>query len=76
MVDWLPIQALRDVREIVNVMDNASKQVFAEKKAALGRTTEQDSARKMDGGGDVGARMRGKDIMSIMGMETSVIPQL
>ncbi|KAI0922504.1 hypothetical protein AcW1_002875 [Taiwanofungus camphoratus] len=66
MVDWLPIQALRDVREIVNVMDNASKQVFAEKKAALGRTTEQDSARKMDGGGDVGARMRGKDIMSIM----------
>lgn len=35
MVDWAPIQALKDLRRIVQVMDDASQKIFAAKKAAL-----------------------------------------
>ena len=35
MVDWASIQALKDLRHTVQVMDRASKKIFAAKKAAL-----------------------------------------
>ena len=57
MMDWTPSDALRNLRHVVNVMDTASKNIFAEKKATL------------ENEGFVGSavnRMKGKDMMSIM----------
>ncbi|KAI9461563.1 cytochrome P450 [Lactarius psammicola] len=65
LVDWLPIKALRDLRRIVQVMDEASKAIFSEKKADLEegptvgkRTTKSD--------GNLGDHMKRKDIMTIL----------
>lgn len=57
MMDWSPSDALKNLRHVVDVMDTASKNIFAKKKATL-----------EDEGSDGTAvnRMKGKDIMSIM----------
>ncbi|OBZ67348.1 hypothetical protein A0H81_12650 [Grifola frondosa] len=60
MVDWLPIKPLRDLRDIVAVMDRGSRRIFAEKRAAMHHGREATSE------DDLGSRMKGKDIMSIM----------
>ncbi|OJA12274.1 hypothetical protein AZE42_08148 [Rhizopogon vesiculosus] len=57
MMDSAPSDALRNIRHVVNVMDTSSKNIFAEKKAAL----END-----DSAGNTVNTMKGKDIMSIM----------
>lgn len=57
MMDWMPSDALKNLRHVVNVMDTASKKIFAEKRAAL----ENEGFI-----GIAGNRMQGKDIMSIM----------
>ncbi|KAG2032102.1 cytochrome P450 [Suillus americanus] len=57
MMDWMPSDALKNLRHVVNVMDTASKKIFTEKKAAL----ENEGFV-----GIAGNRMQGKDIMSIM----------
>lgn len=56
-MDWMPSDALKNLRHVVNVMDIASKKIFAEKRAAL----ENEGFI-----GIAGNRMQGKDIMSIM----------
>lgn len=56
-MDWMPSDALKNLRHVVNVMDTASKKIFTEKKAAL----ENEGFV-----GIAGNRMQGKDIMSIM----------
>ncbi|KAG1744162.1 cytochrome P450 [Suillus paluster] len=35
MMDWMPSDALKNLRHVVNVMDTASKNIFAEKKVTL-----------------------------------------
>ncbi|KZT01097.1 uncharacterized protein LAESUDRAFT_764023 [Laetiporus sulphureus 93-53] len=41
LVDWMPIPALREMREIVGTLDSISKTIYAEKKAAMdGRATK------------------------------------
>jgi len=62
MVDWAPIQALKDLRRIVQVMDNASKRIFTAKKAAL-REDFTDVAFMPD---SPPIETNGQDIMSIM----------
>jgi hypothetical protein len=57
MMDWTPSDALKNIRHVINVMDTASKNIFAEKKAAL---------ENGDFVGSATSRMKGKDIMSIM----------
>lgn len=60
IMDWAPLDALRDLRRVVQIMDATSKTIFAEKKAiAEGRA-------EPDGPGSLRSRMKGKDIMSIM----------
>ncbi|KAH7930153.1 cytochrome P450 [Leucogyrophana mollusca] len=61
LMDWLPIDALKEIRRLVNIMDSASRRIFEEKKAAMaaGDITE-------DNPNSLRARMKGKDIMSIM----------
>lgn len=56
-MDWVPGDALKDLRHVVNVMDTTSKKIFTEKRAAL----ENEGFV-----GIAGNRMQGKDIMSIM----------
>ncbi|KAH0833223.1 cytochrome P450 [Lanmaoa asiatica] len=60
MMDWAPLEALRDIRRVVQVMDETSKRVFAEKKAIMEGRAEPE------GPGSLRSRMKGKDIMSIM----------
>ncbi|EMD39638.1 hypothetical protein CERSUDRAFT_111948 [Gelatoporia subvermispora B] len=69
LVEYLPITRLRvqlhELRRIVRVMDRVSHEIFAEKKAAMlghGAATSGE----VSSGGNLGERMRGKDIMSIM----------
>ncbi|KAI9461564.1 cytochrome P450 [Lactarius psammicola] len=66
LVDWLPIKALRDLRRIVQVMDEASKAILSEKKAELeeGSMTVGKWTTKSDG--NLGNYMKGKDIMTIL----------
>ncbi|KAI0259683.1 cytochrome P450 [Gloeopeniophorella convolvens] len=66
LVDWFPIEALRDLRHIVNSMDQASRKIFFEKKSELenGPTNVSDNTIKSEG--NLGDRMGGKDIMSIL----------
>ena len=66
LVDWLPIKALRDVRRIVQVMDETSNAIFSEKKAALkeGSATVRTCTTKS--GRNLGSHMRGKDIMTVL----------
>lgn len=59
-MDWAPLEALRDVRRVVQVMDATSNRIFAEKKAIMEGRAEPD------GPGSLRSRMKGKDIMSIM----------
>ncbi|KAH7913518.1 cytochrome P450 [Hygrophoropsis aurantiaca] len=61
LMDWLPIDALREIRRIVNIMDSMSRKIYEEKKAAMvaGEETNIDP-------NSLRARMKGKDIMSIM----------
>ncbi|KAF8875068.1 cytochrome P450 [Infundibulicybe gibba] len=62
LVDWLPMQPLKDLRQIVRVLDNASRKIFSEKRAGYqAQTGTEDNF-----GIDLGQRMKGKDIMSIM----------
>ncbi|OCH90422.1 cytochrome P450 [Obba rivulosa] len=65
-VEWLPIPQLRELRRIVRIMDTVSRQIFSEKRATMLGHTNGSSGTTSDGGGDLGERMRGKDIMSIM----------
>ncbi|KAF8558177.1 cytochrome P450 [Imleria badia] len=60
IMDWAPLEALRDLRRVVQVMDATSKSIFAEKKAIMEGRAEPD------GPGSSRSRMKGKDIMSIM----------
>jgi hypothetical protein len=57
IIDWAPIPALRDLREIVKIMDKTSKDILAEKRADLVRGEKT---------GVFSARTKGKDILSIM----------
>ncbi|KAH9927396.1 cytochrome P450 [Amylocystis lapponica] len=63
LVDWMPIAPLKNIRRIVQIMDKTSRKIFAEKKATLERRGGIDAPRTE---GDLGERMKGKDIMSIM----------
>ncbi|KIK99980.1 hypothetical protein PAXRUDRAFT_30155 [Paxillus rubicundulus Ve08.2h10] len=60
IMDWAPIEALKNLRHVVQVMDSTSKKLFADKKAIMEGRSEPD------GPGSLAARMKGKDIMSIM----------
>ncbi|KAF8134953.1 cytochrome P450 [Boletus edulis] len=60
IMDWAPLEALRDLRRVVQVMDATSKRIFAEKKAIMEGRAEPK------GPGNLRSRMKGKDIMSIM----------
>jgi len=60
IVDWAPLEALRDIRRVVQVMDATSKSIFEEKKAIMEGRTEPE------GPASLRSRMKGKDIMSIM----------
>ncbi|KIJ54811.1 hypothetical protein M422DRAFT_64043 [Sphaerobolus stellatus SS14] len=66
IVDWAPIQGLRDMRSIVHVLDKTSKQILAEKRAALDDPTYGEIGGQKRTKGDLGARMKGRDIMSIL----------
>lgn len=63
LVDWLPIQGLKDMRRIVRTMDKTGRRLLAEKKAALQRPpgTNEKPVK-----GDLGAHLKGRDIMSIV----------
>ncbi|KZT05458.1 cytochrome P450 [Laetiporus sulphureus 93-53] len=62
LVDWVPMPALREMCEIVGTLDSVSKTIYAEKKAAMdGRATKGALV-----GGDLGPRMKGRDIISIL----------
>ncbi|KAG6373384.1 cytochrome P450 [Boletus reticuloceps] len=60
IMDWAPLEALRGLRRVVQVMDATSKRVFAEKKVIMEGRAEPE------GPGNLRSRMKGKDIMSIM----------
>lgn len=60
IIDWAPLEALRDLRRVVQVMDATSRSIFAEKKAIMEGRAEPE------GLGSLRSRMKGKDIMSIM----------
>lgn len=60
IMDWAPLQALRDLRRVVQVMDATSKTIFAEKNAIMEGRAEPERS------GSLRSRMKGKDIMSIM----------
>jgi len=57
MMDWTPSDALKNLRHVVNVMDTASKSIFAQKRAVLENEGSVASAVN---------HVKGKDIMSIM----------
>lgn len=59
-MDWAPLDALRGLRRVVQVMDATSKTIFAEKKAIM------EGHAQPEGPGSLRSRMKGKDIMSIM----------
>ncbi|KZT00422.1 uncharacterized protein LAESUDRAFT_764625 [Laetiporus sulphureus 93-53] len=41
LIDWMPIPALLEMREIVGTLDSVSNTIYAEKKAAMdGRATK------------------------------------
>ncbi|KAI0047498.1 cytochrome P450, partial [Auriscalpium vulgare] len=64
LMDWLPIKGVKKMRELVQVMDRSSRQIFKEKKDALGKNATETDETLAEG--DVGARLLGKDIMSIL----------
>ncbi|KAI0296492.1 cytochrome P450 [Multifurca ochricompacta] len=67
LVDWSPVQPLRDLRRIVEIMDEASRKIFFEKKAELENpTTEVIDNEAIKNEGNLGDRMKGKDIMTIL----------
>ncbi|KAL4072764.1 cytochrome P450 [Scleroderma yunnanense] len=68
MVDWAPIQALKDLRRTVQVMDDASREIFSAKKAALAEMhTDEEPISDTPA-----VKTHGQDIMSIMlGANTS-----
>lgn len=68
IMDWVPLEALRDLRGVVQVMDTTSKKIFAEKKAIMEGRTEPDGAESLR------SRVKGKDIMSIMCKSYKHIP--
>jgi hypothetical protein len=57
IIDWAPIPALRDLREIVKIMHKGSKDILAEKRGDLVRGGKT---------GGFSARTKGKDTLSIM----------
>lgn len=63
MIGIAPFHRLRQLRDIVDVMDNTSKTVFANKKAAVTQSTEVVSELVGDG----------KDIMSVLSQSPSLI---
>lgn len=68
MMDWAPLEALRDLRRVVQVMDTTSRRIFADKKAIMeGRADPEGPASWR-------SRMNGKDIMSIMCESYKPIP--
>ncbi|KAI0293337.1 cytochrome P450 [Multifurca ochricompacta] len=67
LVDWSPVQPLRDLRRIVEIMDKSSRKIFFEKKAELENpTTETIDNEAIKSEGNLGDRMKGKDIMTIL----------
>lgn len=67
MVDWLPLKPLKDMRRVVEVMDRSSRMILEQKKAAIHSLDDTASYGTGEAtNGDLGARMKGKDIMSIM----------
>lgn len=65
MVDWLPVKPLKDLRRIVDIMDRTSRRIFEQKKAGTPLAYAVPDSTKSEEG-DLGGRMKGKDIMSIM----------
>jgi cytochrome P450 len=63
LVDWFPINALRDLRRIVHVMDEASNTIFSEKKAELEETSATVGTGTTKNSGD---QTRGKDMMTML----------
>jgi hypothetical protein len=55
-IDWIPSRLLHDVRDIVDVMDATSREIYEKKKAAF---VDGDEAVMNQVG-------RGKDIMSLL----------
>ncbi|KAI0292497.1 cytochrome P450 [Multifurca ochricompacta] len=69
LVDWSPVQPLRDLRRIVEIMDEASRKIFFEKKAELENpTTEVIDNEAIKNEGNLGDRMKGKDIIQSCGL--------
>ncbi|EPQ57612.1 cytochrome P450 [Gloeophyllum trabeum ATCC 11539] len=61
-----PLKAFQDLRGVVRAMDEASRRIFREKKARLAGVGQVKGAEAEEGEKDLGDRMRGRDIMSIM----------
>lgn len=65
LIDWLPIKPLKEMRRIVKVMDETSKKIYSAKLTSLESPFVGGIS---NGEGDLGPRMRGKDIMTILRM--------
>ncbi|KAF7365708.1 Docosahexaenoic acid omega-hydroxylase CYP4F3 [Mycena venus] len=59
VVDWVPWKAVHDFRDILDIMDHTTRQIFIEKKRAL------------ESGGEEFQQDAGKDIMSILMKENA-----
>lgn len=66
LVDWFPISALRDLRHIVHVMDEASNTIFSEKKAEMEKGTATIGTGTTKSGGNSGDHTKGKDMMTML----------
>ncbi|TCD65829.1 cytochrome P450-dit2 [Steccherinum ochraceum] len=65
LVDWLPISALKEMRECVYVMWDTSTRILADRKKDLEREVEAEGFEKDEKDGWAKA-IRGKDIMSLL----------
>ncbi|GJJ14788.1 hypothetical protein Clacol_009056 [Clathrus columnatus] len=65
LVDWMPQQGFRDMRRIAETIHDTGKKILAEKKAAF-ESNWDDGPAKPRAKGDLGERMRGRDLASIM----------
>lgn len=66
MLRWLPFKGLKELTDIVNIMDETHRRIFAEKVATVRRGTDEywdDEGRRE---GDMSAHMRGRDMMTVM----------
>ena len=77
MAEWFPSKDFKDFAYILDVMHKTSRRIYAEKKASMGHpASEKDVHDPQRSEGDMGPLMKGKDIMSILRMQSSQWPSL